>query len=558
VPAERVVCVWCPDWPVVAVRAARPEWRTAPLAVVARGAGRGAGRVGVVAASPEARAAGVVPGLRRREAEARCPGLVVRDADPGAEARAFEAVARAVEAVTPRMVLERPGRLGFPTRGPSRYFGGDAALAERVGRLVAAAGVPDARVGVADGAFAARLAARVAAPGGAHLVGPGGSPAFLADWPVTVLDVDDPPGLPDLLVRLGLTTLGAFAALPAPAVLARFGPAGAAAHRRAGGREDHAAPTAPVPPDLVETAELDPPATRVDEAAFVAKGLADRLLERLAALGCSCAQVVVEAETTDGEHLVRRWRHDGVLTATALAGRVRWQLDGWITGQAEVGAEAFVTGGLTVLRLRPELVVPATGRQLGLWGGDAAARDRADRALARIQGLLGHDAVVTASPGGGRTPAERVRWVPWGDARPVPDPEPPWPGTVPGPAPARVFVPGVPAELRDPAGRPVTVTGRGEATDRPGWLACPVLPGGGGPVRDWAGPWIHDVRWWDRTGRRRRALWHVVVADARVDASTDTMADAGAEAMADAPADATVACLVGIEGGRAVVEALYD
>jgi len=124
----------------------------------------------------------------------------------------------------------------------------------------------------------------------------------------------------------------------------------------------------------------------------------------------------------------------------------------------------------------------------------------------------------------------------------------------------------VPAELRDPAGRPVTVTGRGEATDRPGWLACPVLPGGGGPVRDWAGPWIHDVRWWDRTGRRRRALWHVVVADARVDASTDTMvdastdtmADAPADATADAPADATVACLVGIEGGRAVVEALYD
>lgn len=541
-PAERVLCVWCPDWPVVAARVARPAWRAVPVAVVARVGGR----VCVVAASAEARAEGVVPGLRRREAEARCPGLAVGEAAPAAEARAFEAVARAVETVTPRMVLERPGRLAFPTRGPSRYFGGDAALAERVGRLVAAAEVPDARIGVADGAFAARLAARVAAPGGAHLVVPGGSPAFLADWPVTVLDVPDLPGLPDLLIRLGLRTLGAFAALPASAVLARFGAAGARAHRDAAGREDHATPVGPVPPDLVETAELDPPATRVDEVAFVAKGLADRLLGRLEALGRSCTEVVVEVETVAGEHRARRWRHDGALTPAALVGRVRWQLDGWCTpgpdGADGPGADGFATGGITVLRLRPEQVAPATGRQLGLWGGDAAARDRADRALARVQGLLGHDAVLTACPGGGRTPAERVRWIPWGDARPAPDPGPPWPGTVPGPAPARVFVPGTPAELRDPAGRPVTVTGRGEATARPGWLACAALPGGGGPVRDWAGPWIHDVRWWDRAGRRRRALWHVVVADGT----------------ADAPADAAVACLVGIEGGRAVVEALYD
>jgi len=37
-------------------------------------------------------------------------------------------------------------------------------------------------------------------------------------------------------------------------------------------------PVAP-PPELVETCELDPPATRVDEVAFAAKELADRLLE---------------------------------------------------------------------------------------------------------------------------------------------------------------------------------------------------------------------------------------------------------------------------------------
>lgn len=538
--------MWCPDWPVVTARRARAGLAGVPVVTVQRVDGR----VLVTAASVEARAEGITPGLRRREAEARCPGLVVVDADPGADARAFEAVARATEAVTPRIVLDRPGLLGFPTRGPSRYFGGDAALAARVLDEVRAVGVPDARVGVADGAFAARLAARVASPGGAHVVDPGGAPAFLADWPVGALGAADAP-LADLLTRLGLTTLGAFAALPASAVLARFGPAGVRAHRRAAGLEEHATVPAPPPPDLVEAAELDPPATRVDEAAFVAKGLADRLLDRLAALGCSCTQVTVEAETEHGEHLVRCWRHEGALTAPALAARVRWQLDGWIGAASDLpdragvlrpGSEqdrdgALVTGGLTLLRLVPEQVVPADGRQLGFWGGDAAARDRADRALARLQGLLGHDAVVTAVPGGGRTPVERVRWVPWGDARDEPiDPAAVWPGAVPGPAPARVYDPGVPAELLDADGRPVAVSGRGEATHPPARLTCPVLPGGGGPVRGWAGPWVHDVRWWDRRGRRRRALWHVVVG---VDGDE-------------------VACLVGIEAGRATIEALYD
>ena len=79
------------------------------------------------------------------------------------------------------------------------------------------------------------------------------------------------------------------------------------------------APPAPPPPDLVATAELDPPASRVDEAAFVAKTLADDLLERLGTLGLACDRIVVEAETEHGERLVRCWRHEGGLTAAALA-----------------------------------------------------------------------------------------------------------------------------------------------------------------------------------------------------------------------------------------------
>ena len=65
----------------------------APMAVMA------ANRV--VAASLAAREEGVGPGLRRREAQARCPPLALVPTDPAQEARAFEDVLRAIEHFTP-------------------------------------------------------------------------------------------------------------------------------------------------------------------------------------------------------------------------------------------------------------------------------------------------------------------------------------------------------------------------------------------------------------------------------------------------------------------------
>lgn len=553
----RTACVWCPDWPVTAARRRDPALSGVPVVVRERAGSRDVVR----AASSEARAAGVARGMRRREAEARCPDAVCVDADPALEARTFEIVARCLESVTPRVVLDRPGRCDFPTRGPARYFGGDDALAAHVCEIVEATGVGDGvRVGIADGMFAARLAARRAWP--VCVVPAGESAAFLAPWPVTTLDDDDLVGL---LVRLGLRTLGAVAALPPDAVLARFGAGGRVFHALARGLDTGPQVLVTPPPDLVEQVELDPPATRVDVAAFAAKGLADRLVERLAARGLACTRVVVEAETEHGERMARGWRHadaahGGALTPAALAERVRWQLDGWLAGQqpcvpegdvrAQQDADALAgaqldstTGALTLVRLIPDEVVPAGGRQLGFWGGDQAARDRADRALARVQGMLGYDTVATAVVQGGRTPVEQVRWVPWGE---LPEPDrplvvdgevPAWPGALPAPYPALVFSPPVPAELLDSDGRAVVVSGRGEQSAPPARVRCRALPGGGGSVRSVAGPWPHDVRWWDPAASTRRALWQLVVATA----------GAG-----------DVACVVAVEGGRAVVEAVYD
>jgi hypothetical protein len=103
----------------------------------------------------------------------------------------------------------------------------------------------------------------------------------------------------------------------------------------------------------------------------------------------------------------------------------------------------------------------------------------------------------------------------------------------------------VSAELVDGHGAPVTVSGRGEPSAAPAGLRCAALPGGGGPLVAWSGPWAQDLRWWD--ARRRRALWQVVVAG-----------EQGAGEPDDGDDDTGVACLVVLERGHAAIEAIYD
>ena len=165
-----------------------------------------------------------------------CPDLL-EEHEHGREARANAAVAETLRQFSPGVDVIGPGMCALVTRGPSRYFGGDQALADLVvgatsqmENLAGGVGVR-AQVGVADGLVAAYLAAR-AAPTAPRVVAPGASPDFLAPWPVSVLDR---PELAGLLSRLGICSLGAFAALPTRHVLARFGTDGAICHQVAGG-----------------------------------------------------------------------------------------------------------------------------------------------------------------------------------------------------------------------------------------------------------------------------------------------------------------------------------
>lgn len=493
---QRALVAFCPDWAVIAA-GGQPSNEMAVLSDNR-----------VVATSPVARAAGVRLGMRRREAQGRCPGLEVLPRDLPAEARKWEPAVAAVEAFAPGVEVLHPGELALSSRGPSRYFGGDVALAAKVAAAVEAV-VADVwagccRVGVADGLFAAGLAARLGPAGEARVVAKGGSAEFLAPLSVKVLA----PDLADLLVRLGLKTLGDFAALPPSSVLGRFGAEGLSAHRLARGLAERTVRGRVPPPDWVVAAELDPPADQLHAAAFVGKALAEELHDRLTGAGLVCTRLAIEAETEYGTSMRRSWRHDGALSAGAIGERVRWQLEGW--AQASPAGAAAQAGGITRLALVPEEVRPDVGRQLGFWGNDAGSASRAARALARVQGLLGPEAALTAVLQGGRDYTEQVLFVPWGEPKePLRPGSPPWPGRLPGVAPTVVHQPPLPAQVLDEAGRPVSVAGRGDPSARPAHLKT----GNTDLVIDaWAGPWPLEERWWD-SGGRRRARFQVSTKD---------------------------------------------
>lgn len=419
---------------------------------------------------------------------------------------AFEPVLDALDLLTPYVEVLRPGCAAMPLRS---LAGDEAEFCEHLIDTVTGLTGLDCLTGVADGLFAAILAA-----GSGRIVPVGRDAEFLAPRDIADLRATGliEPEDCETLRHLGIGTLGAFCSLPAAAVAERFGVSARRAQAIAAGQL--ARPLAPrqAEPELTVTTEAEEPYETVEQALFAARPLSERLLKGLADRNLTCARVTVTARTVRGLTRSRTWQLDPAAPSAELARRVRWQLEGWMSGHVDACGDVnsqSAADAIAELELAPGGLLGLIEAGRGLWEVKDAATTRAEAALRHTQGLLGPEAVLTVTDADGRGPAERHGLAPWsGEA--VPPRSGPWPGSLPDPLPARTGTEGV--EVQDATGQALEVSARGALSAIPAFVA---FGGERVPIIAWAGPWPLDERWWDETAARRYARLQVHLADGR-------------------------------------------
>ena len=539
----RSLVLWFPDWPVTALTragASEPSRGSAvppaepraqpldpalPIAVVEAGA--------VVACSAAARAEGVRRGQRRRDAQARCPGLAIVAADAARDQRAFAPVIARIEETAPGVQLVRPGLCALRARGPARYYGGEIEAARVLLGALRERGLTDVRAGIADGPFTAEQAATAASSAAEPVftVPAGGAAGFLAPLSVAVLGTSSllsagtssrgtvaasrktaPAGtdLVGLLARLGVQTLGEFAAMDEDRVRERFGERGIRLHALAGGRDSQPVQPRTPPPELQREVAFEPPLEIADQVAFGMRIVADEFIAGLGAIDLVCTELRVELVGDRGERSERVWLHPASFDAAAVVDRVRWQLGEEVGELGGGGTEkGLLRSGVTLVRISPEAVDAASHHRPAIFG--AAPEERVHHALSRVQAMLGHRGVVTPMIGGGRWLAERQVLVPWGDRAVVAKERArPWPGSLPDPLPTTVFAEPPTVEVLALGGATVDVDERGAVSAVPAVL---VESGRRRAIEAWAGPWPVIERGWDAARSRRAHRFQLVDAD---------------------------------------------
>lgn len=368
--AARIGYLWIPHLPLAVALRRRPA--AADRLVVIGGSPHDDGVV--IDASEGCLAVGVRIGQPLREAWECCPEARFLPANPEADQHVHQAALDLVASIAPAVEDDGLGRAVFSLDQPVDPLAGGRLLAW-LRTLLRARLRLRARLALAPGRFAARVAAErdPAAAGGQPPVIAGDVAAYLAPLPIEALPL--PPQARDRLRRLGVTTIGQFAALPRAALGRRFGAAAVAAHRLALGEDNQ--PVVPRPRPLTWTARhvFEPPVATREPLLATAERLLAGLCARLGAEDRSFRQLVVRIETSDGA-TAERTAHLRAPTASLAACRttLRVLVDA-LTMSGPVAAVTVVMGAFG----------PSSGEQLPLAAGAADAARRRQRLAAAVR-----------------------------------------------------------------------------------------------------------------------------------------------------------------------------
>lgn len=392
-------------------QAVHPELRGKPLVV----GGLPHERNLVMSCSYEARAFGVRPGMLLAVARRRCPRAIFRRGDSAQAGRLRGEVARVLLRTTPAVEIASIDDFFADLTGTERLHGSAARAAAAIRSAVREeVGLP-LTIGIGTNRMLARLAGKLAKPGGVGEILPEGGEAFLAHLPVAEL-----PGVGHsigaALERFSIRTVGELRLVSREVLFASFGRDGLVLFERARGR-DSATVEANCSLDEAGALVLAPPRSIHRETTFepeegrreLVEGMLAYLLERAAHKlrgAGSCARTVEvrlryvdtrprasEEERAEGlSHAARRTLAAPTDATDELWTVARELLRGLPRRRALVKRIGLVLSNLA----------PSPGWQGRLFGepGEggpvprAERQRRLDRALDRLRGELGFGRIL--------------------------------------------------------------------------------------------------------------------------------------------------------------------
>ena len=187
----------------------------------------------------------------------------------------------------------------------------------------------------------------------------------------------------------------------------RFGGFGLSVWQRAQGVAPTTLGSRTPPPELACEIGFEPPLESAEAVCFSVRTTAERFVQGLADRQLVAVAVRVEAESDGVVTSARTWLHPRCFTSRDLVDRVHWQLQAGTAGSGlrsrrDAGS---VRAAIERVRFLPETVEPAADHADGLWGG--GADEQVTRGVARVQAMIGFDAVRTPVLQGGRSVADR-------------------------------------------------------------------------------------------------------------------------------------------------------
>jgi DNA polymerase IV len=363
----------------------RPDLTGKPVIV-----GGASGRGVVLSATYEARAFGVRSAMPVTRARRLCPHALFIPPRHGLYSAVSKEVMAVFRSVTPEVEPLALDEAFLDISGALRRLGSPSSIGELLRRQISEQQGITCSVGVATSKFIAKLASVHCKPDGLLVVPADGVLAFLHPLPVAALwGVGERTG--QALARLGLRTVADIAHTPADTLERDLGQA-AAAHLRAlaWGRDDRKVTPGAHEKSIgaEETFAVD-----VDDPELIRRELlrlSGRTARGLRSAGCAARTIVVKLRLANFKTITRSRT---LPEPTDVTQKI------YATACALYAGSGLDDGArLRLVGVRASGLIPAAGAATQLaFGERPASWQEADRAIDRIAGRFGTDAVRPAS-----------------------------------------------------------------------------------------------------------------------------------------------------------------